>query len=217
MKTKVVIILMLLSFLAAGIYGISRRSTYTDVTDCDNPRDNFFVASFQDTYITFIEDLESIENSMMENSTNVVRVEVLGKSEFVFKTSKQKVLVKEVMTGDNALVGEEIELVAEGGIIFEDDFSVNMGFCNEMKVGEEYLVYITDRVNTIDESENVYLIPSTIVYPVFAYDIRESEPTGTAMYVSYSKVKDYEYFAQSQEGLAALLQLRQYVMEKWGQ
>lgn len=216
-RLKIVMIISAAAFLVAGVYGVSKRDTYTNITAIENPRDAFQVAVLKESYIKIITPPEEMEAAMMEASESVVRVEALHASEIIFGTSRQKVVVKEVLFGKQELVGTEITLVLESGGIFWDAKSINMGFCNEMQVGEEYLVYIMERVDTIDERENVYLIPGIVTSPIFAYEPRESQPLGNFNYVSYSKVSDYEYFAQSQEGLDALLNLRKYVMEKWGQ
>lgn len=217
-RLKIVIVISVIAFVVAGGYGISKRGTYTNVNDSEMPRANFSVAVFPDNSIDSISSPEEVEDNLMEKAESVIRVEALEISEFDFKISKQKVLVKEVLYGKEELEGTEITLIPKGGRIYGDIYkSVNMGFCNEMAVGKEYLVYITERINTIDESENAYFIPKLNVYAMFAYEPRESKPLGKKSAVMYSEVSEYEYFVQTEEGLEALLNLRKYVMEKWGQ
>lgn len=217
-RTKIVFMIVAVVFLVAGIYGMSKRGTYTNINDLEMPRANLGVQVFADKGIDAISPAEEWESKLMEDTESVIRVEVLEASEFVFQISRQKVLVKEVLYGKQELEGTEITLVPKAGRIFGDSYkTVNMGYCNEMAIGKEYLVYITERIDTIDESENAYFIPKLDVYAMFAYEPRESQPIGKTGNVLYSTVSDYEYFAQTQEGLEALLNLRKYVMEKWEQ
>lgn len=217
-RFKIIIAISILAFAAAGLYGISKRGTYTNINELERPRESFNVAVFLNERIDNLSSPETWEQNLMQTAESVVRIEVLESSEFLFKISKQKVLVKEVLYGKTELEGLEITLVPKGGRIYGDTYkTINMGYCNEMEVGKDYLVYITERIDTIDKSENAYYILKQDVYAVFAYEPRESQPLETSGDVPYSKVSEYEYFAQSQEGLDTLLNLRKYVMKKWNQ
>lgn len=217
LRMKIVIAISLIAFVVAGIYGISKKGTYTNMNDSEMPRASYSVAVLADDKIESISSPEEVEAYLMEKAESVVRVEALEISKFDFKAAKQKVLVQEVLYGKEELEGTEIVLVPKGGNIYESTNSINMGYCNEMAVGKEYLVYITERIDTIDESEHAYYILKSNVYGMFAYEPRESQPVGKSGNILYSEVSDYEYFAQSQEGIDALMNLRNYVMEKWNQ
>lgn len=215
MRIRITLIISLLLFVVAGIFGISKKGSYTNMSLEEEPLESFYIAPFPDNLIDVIEP-ESFETTMFEEAENVMRVEAIGKSEFVFCMMLQRAVVKEVFYGDQSLVGQEIKIAGESGLLYFDSVKTyNSGYTRCMEAGKEYLVYVREEVNFYDQQERVFLCPAITVRTIFQYEDGISVPTGNSVYVPYSDVKDYEYYAQTQAGLDALLALKKYVINKW--
>lgn len=95
-----------------------------------------------------------------------------------------------------------------------------MGFVNFMEEGEEYLLFLEEKVDTLDPSDNVYLVVDTIVSPVFAYRDRNNiivERDEEISYVPFSEVSQNEFFVNSNEVLDILTGLKHDLIEKFPQ
>lgn len=89
-----------------------------------------------------------------------------------------------------------------------------------MKTGEEYLVFITDKVDIVDGKmeEPVFRLFPYIMTPVFSYNEYENiavpveniDEEGT--YVQYHLVSNNEFFATSDKGMQYLLDLKESIL-----
>lgn len=206
----------LLLFLTAGavlglmIFGIVKRQTYTDMTK-------------QEDYLTQLQVGELPENiaerqcDIMEQSLPeaaiILRVEVTGELEHLFRADRQKAVVREIYEGSGVERGEEIYIFSDHWKLSLDGNlnSLERGFVNIMKVGTEYLVF----AETVEENPAAD-IPSVRVYddffiaPVFCCEERQNAaiPTGEITYVPYRDVMDNEFFGASERALQLMEELK---------
>ena len=218
MKITKVYLIVLVLFLLSALFGISKRDTYTNITKDNEWKDMIYVAPLPEHFLQNLNS-GSLKNAMYESSSIIVKVVAIDEMEFVQERTKQMVRVEKVIKGDKELVGHEISVMKLAGRTYLQDEppSINMGFVNELEVGNEYLIFLETKLETLNPQEEVYIIPGTAVAPIFAYKERESFPAGEETYVLYNQVQDYEYFAQTQEVLDALRALRKTVMEELGE
>ena len=215
-RLKYTIIISGILVLLAGIFGLSKRNTYVDITKQENPLDEFEVGIFTDDLIEIVEKQE-FADLYQENSQYIVKVKCDSGIEFAHATTLQYALVEEVYKGEGLSAGDRIAIVKGGGSLSSG--SINIHFVNYMESGKEYLVFLEERIRIPETKEIMYMPPGLIVTPVFAYDdTKESRPQsyeGDYAVTEYKNVKDYEFFAESEEGLAVLWELKRKLMEPY--
>lgn len=228
MKAKWIMLPLAGLTVAAAIYGGYTRTTLTDYTSGENWKDNFMVAGVMGE--SGIDNCE-VMREYLPKASYILRVEVLGDLEVLFGEAQQKVVVKQVYTGDGLEVGQEIYLSHSGwSISFVEPYSIERQFVNIMDVGREYLVFVSGEMDVLDSSLPVYrccngFIPSTgepvgfAVAPVFCYDQTDNvplQPTGDyGTYVPYAQAKDNEFFGVGPEMVEAWEQLKAEMLQRY--
>lgn len=90
--------------------------------------------------------------------------------------------------------------------------SIERGFVNIMRVGNEYLVFVSQQVDVLNESIPVYqLYDDSYITPVFCYENQSNiivSPGGDTTYVPYTKVRNNEFFAETETALDAWEKLK---------
>lgn len=215
-RLKYTIIISGILVLLAGIFGLSRRNTYIDISKSENPLDELRVGIFTDELIEIIEPQE-FADLYQEESQYIVKVQCDSGVEIAHETTFQYALVEEVYKGEGLSAGDRIAIVPGGGSLSRNKMS--MLFVNYMESGKEYLVFLEERIWIPETKEIMYVPPGLIVRPVFAYDdTKESRPQpyeGDRASTEYRNVKEYEFFAESEEGLEALRDLKRRLMEPY--
>lgn len=89
----------------------------------------------------------------------------------------------------------------------------NLGFVNNMKIGEEYLVIMEYEVTKLDEQEIATLLSDFSFFPVFAYEDSGSYQINPYtepgyLWVSYKGLENNEFFAESDEVYQKLMQMK---------
>lgn len=223
--------------LALSGIGIVKKQTYTDAAGEEHPLYRMETGILSDSLAEHIAS-EDFADRMDEESNYVIKVKAVSDTEFDYARTSQRVVVEQVFRGEGLQAGEEIivsgsqnlwELTPEKGVIEESALpegcdwilQIGLGFVNEMQPGQEYLIFLQKRIWLADSKEMVYVFPGLIVRPIFSYEDRESIPMpsdGVAGdTIRYELVKDSEFFAQSEEGIRALRQLKANMMERYGQ
>ena len=214
MFNKISSIIVVVSLFIAITIGIIFRQTYTNITAQPNPLENFSVALF-DTDMG-PENLMDIMRDELPDSNMIIRAKSFGEIDFRFKRNNQLIEVLEVYKGDELEVGDEIWVTASSWGLFFDDMTANLTFVNVMKPDQEYLIFLDEKVETMDDEEVVYSIPSFIIPPIFSYSDHDNKILNVSennRYVPYKEVKDNEFFVSSKEALEGILSLKDEMLE----
>ena len=228
MKAKWMLLPMAALTVAAVLYGGYTRTTLTDYTSGENWKDNFTIASLHEG--KGVERCETMRE-YLSLTPIILRVEVLGDLEVLPGEAQQKVKVKQVYAGQELEVGQEFYLYESGwSISFVEPYSIERGFVNVMEVGREYLVFVSEEIDTLDSPLPVYrccrgavtptgeVVPFSLS-PVFCYDHIDnvvaipSKIGGTAL--PYAQVKDNEFFGTTPEVVEAWERLKAEMLQKY--
>lgn len=212
MFNKICSILVAAALFIAIIIGIIYRQSYTNITAQPNPLENFSVALW-DVNIGPPDFIDLLRDELPE-SNFIIRVKSLGQIEYLFKAKKQLVEVLEVYKGDEIEVGDVIWVA--GGPLFFDGMTANMGFVNVMEPNQEYLIFLEEKLETMNKKEVVYGVPGFIISPIFSYNDYDHEILSVSegnRYVPYKEVKNNEFFVSSEEALQALMNLKHDLLQ----
>lgn len=200
------------------IWGICQKSTYTDIVSEDSYMDELLVAEMTEG---LAQSLTEVLKTELPASPMVMRVTAMKDREYEGREGRQYVHVEKVYQGDTTYENKEIYIT--GGNWGVDAQYIDLGFVNVMRVNEEYLVFITDKVDIVDGKmeEPVFRLLPYIITPVFSYNEYENiavpveniDEEGT--YVQYRLVSDNEFFAMSDEGIQYLLDLKEDMLSRY--
>lgn len=213
MYNKLCSILVVVALFITIIIGIIYRQSYTNITAQPNPLENFSVALW-DVNIGPPNLMDILRDELPE-SQFIIRAKSLGQIDYVYKAKKQLVEVLEVYKGDELEVGDVIWVVA-GGPLFFEVMTANMGFVNVMEANQEYLIFLEEKIETMNKNEVVYGVPGFIISPIFSYNDYDHEILSVSednRYVPYKEVKDNEFFVSSEEALQALMNLKHDLLQ----
>ena len=205
-------------FVAGCVAGFINRSSYTNFADLEDPFDSMEVGLFSDGMMDIITDdnyLQDIE----KDSAYILRVKGTGSYEFEYKHWMQTAIVEEVYKGSDVAAGEEITIAARGDNLYmgEEFYGANMYFSNVMQEGEEYLVFLEEKLELVEDPKTVYVTPMLITPTIYALEDGASKPVESdgraGNTAEYATVKDYEYFALSDEALDALYDLKHRALQ----
>ena len=228
MKAKWLLLPMAALTVAAAVYGGYIRTTLTDYTEEGN-WEEYQVAPMPEAAGL---DKVRVMREYLPESPYILRVEVLGDLELTNGIGQQKVKVAQVYAGDGLETGQEFYLYDYAWNVgfFERYKSLERGYVNVMEVGREYLVFVTEEIDTLGSSLPVYRCCGGVVSetgevigfgitPVFCYDHIHNEvavPTGiggTAL--PYAQVKDNEFFGTTPKVVEAWEQLKAEMLQKY--
>lgn len=218
MSRRLKIILLLVIFVSAAV-GLYKKQSYTNITAEPNMMDHFTVAQLDIGMIS--DDFGEILKEELLNSNIIIRARATGEIIHHYRLNEQYGEVLEVYRGDNHVdIGDEIGIISPGWLFFFDDMSANMGFINFMEEGEEYLLFIEEKVDTLDPLDNTYVVVDAIVSPVFSYKDKDNiiaKTEGEISYVPFSEVSQNEFFVNSNEVLDMLMGLKHDLIEEFPQ
>lgn len=195
----------MLIILAAGAFGIANRKTYTDITKENNYQEQLQVAEIPGELA--VSSCLEMEKTLPELPV-ILRVRFLGEVEYLFGTSRQKVCVQEVYAGDLIQKGDVVYVTAGWNVIAENGTVIaELGFVNLPKTDSDYLIFISDKLESLDKSLPVYKIyDETLINPIFRYGDVENSIVSVGeenTYVPYIEVRDNEFFTTSKDGIQA--------------
>ena len=219
---KILLITTSLLCVIAATIGLFQRQTYTNITAKADYMDHFKIAILGDG---FAEDLPDFLMTELPNAKYIVRVKAKGKVEHLFEANKEQVEVLEVYKGNDIHVGNDI-FILHGRFCFNIKFkssrvtSVELGFVNFMKKGDEYLVFLDQKAMTAnpDDNNNYPLFGGFIIAPIFNYEDKENNLIKTSddnPYVPYKEVRQNEFFVRSNERLQKLENLKHNLIKKY--
>lgn len=205
--------------LAAGVFGVVKKQTYTNVTSEKNYLDMVQVALLPE---------QMAENAckMLEESVPkapiVLKGKAIGEREFLFHQGRQKIKITQICKGEELQKGDEIYLYSEHWRLnlYDEPHTVECGFVNIMKEDKEYLVFLSGQVEDYDTTIPVYKFyeEDLMITPMFCYDEMEEkipEFDEECTYISYKEVKDNEFFGTSEASYAVWEQLKQTLFAKY--
>lgn len=211
MKKHLLWVLPLCVLCGAMIFGIVKRETYIDVLKQENYLDQLLVAEIHEQFA------EAQCSNMLQNLPQVpiiLRVEAVGEIEHLFHVSRQKIIIREVYAGEGLAAGEEYYLFARAWSVAlnEQINSLERGFVNILKVGEEYLIFATEVLQDLNgDLSAIKLYDEYLISPVFCYEECEnviSPLLGETLGVPYKDVKNNEFFAASEKGMKMLKEFK---------
>lgn len=211
MKKHLLWVLPLCLLCGAMIFGIVKRETYIDVLKQENYLDQLLVAEIHEQFA------EAQCSNMLQNLPQVpiiLRVEAVGEIEHLFHVSRQKIIIREVYAGEGLAAGEEYYLFARAWSVAlnEQINSLERGFVNILKVGEEYLIFATEVLQDLNgDLSAIKLYDEYLISPVFCYEECEnviSPLLGETLGVPYKDVKNNEFFAASEKGMKMLKEFK---------
>ena len=224
MKLKWILWTTVTLMLAAMGFGIYEKRSYTDISKDASYLEQLYVAELPES------NAFAVSRQLSETlplAPDIVRVTVKGEVEHLFKTSRQLVKVEQIYQGKSLSPGEEFyvtsgrwELIAASDP--SDGNRVQSGFINFLNSGEEYLLFLGERVDGPGETTPIFELYGgieTLLAPAFSYqehkDVIVPIMDGASTYVPYSEVCDNEFFVTTQAALDALLELKETMLQKY--
>lgn len=202
-------------FLAAMVFGIVKRQTYTDLVGQKDYLEQIQVAELSERNAEFACTDMRIS---LPDSAIILRVEVTGEIEHLYNVDRQKAVIRQVYAGNGPETGEEVYIFSKGWQLSlnGNHDSIERGFVNIMEVGTEYLVFAEDVYE--DWKTDIPLVKmydDFLIVPVFCYEERQNvimPISGDSTYVSYKDVKDNEFFMTSEEALRKVEELKKQML-----
>ena len=217
MKSKVLFVIVAIAILGAAILGISKRDTYTDITAQSDYLDNLVVAVLPEEITINACEMAS---EYLEEAPVVAKVKIVEKEEILFGTTRQKVCVQKQYVGEGLIEGSDIYIYSNRWCVsFTEPQSLERSFINLLRVGEEYLVFLNEENKKVDLELPLYeVFGDQIIIPVFCYKEIENIPvetSGDSTYVEYSKVRDSEFFGETEKAVEVWETLKAELLEKY--
>lgn len=217
-----------LAVIGCGALGLFFRGSYTDFTAQEGYVNSCKVGEIPEQIC--ISDCNDLKESLPEVPI-VLKVTPTQDLELLFRAARQRVRVEEVLRGDEALTGQEINLTGVWNLSFpseegDDFYSLELNFVNLMRTGESYMVFVLGQVETgsedSDEVPAYQVFHESLIAPIFSYAEHENvalpiPEDAETTYVDYTDVADNEFFADTEAGLAAMEELKAWVMENFAE
>lgn len=198
-------------FLAAMVFGMVKKQTYTELVKEENYLEQLQVAQLSES---IVEDACTVMQQSLPDAAIILRVEVTGRIEHLFNVDRQKAIIQEVYAGNGLEKGEEINVFSSHWRLALDGNpnSIERGFVNIMKVGTEYLIFAEEVSESLEtDIRSVKLYDDFFIAPIFSYEEHQNvimPVTGDTTYVSYKDVKDNEFFVTSEKTLRFVEKLK---------
>ncbi len=164
--------------------------------------------------------------NMLKDSPIIITAKATGEYQYVFGNLWQKVVVEEVIRGEDKIdSGDTVKIVGTGkvgGKIKSGEYKgltyVDTSFLNYMKKDKEYLIFLNNRVHAGYEHDKVYRVNKDAVTLQYINitddsggicDVRDTDGPSEML---YSCFKDYEFATNSKEVLKSLEKIkRQFI------
>lgn len=215
MRRYLVLILAMSSILTAGIFGIMKRQTYTDLTKQEDYLMQLQVAELSEGFVE-VQCADMQQN--LPEAAYIIKVQVTEEIEHLFRVDRQKAVIKEIYVGSGLEQGEEVYIFSDHWKLILDGNpdSISRGFVNIMDVGAEYLVFAEDVVESPwSYALAVKLCDSFFIAPIFCYDERQNVAMpvqSDITYVPYQDVRYNEFFGVSEKTLKTMEELKKQML-----
>lgn len=204
--------------MAAVVFGRIKRQSYTDISKMDNYLDLLQVGEIPEQLA--IKSCSELLHDL-PYSPIILRVLVTGDIEHLFLISRQKVRIQEIYAGSHLEINQEIYLTSDHWALIIDGNhnSIERGFVNIMETGQEYLVFVSQQIEGLNETIQIYkLYDDSLIAPVFCYQNKSNiiiSPEGDTTYVPYIKVSRNEFFTTSELALFAWEQFKAEILSAY--
>lgn len=215
MKKKILYTATCGIILAAAVFGIIKRQSYTDITKDDAYLESIQIAVLPEK-MTFTACGE-MEKSLPEVPITA-QVEVIGEIEHLFTVSRQKVKIKKIYKGKGLQNGDEIYVHSDhwSMSLSQGPKSMERGFINILRKEKKYLVFLVGKTEDLYSEIPVYkLYDNTLIAPVFCYEEIKNKPVQAGeehTYISYTRVRENEFFGETEEAVKCWLQLKEKML-----
>lgn len=215
MRQKALCFFTICIYIAAMVFGIVKKQTYTNLTKQENYLSQMQVAELSEDSA---ESQCAILSQKLPDAAIILRVKVTGEIEHLFQVDRQKAVVQEVYAGNELKQGDEVYIFSRHWLLdlYEEPYLLARGFVNIMEVGSEYLVFAEEITEDWEAGiPAVKLYSDFLVAPVFCYEERQNmiiPISDGSTYVSYKDVKDNEFFVTSEKGLQAMNTLKSQML-----
>ena len=219
-KKRVIIIVSIVSLVivsvVAAVIGISKKSTYKGEIDSLKSLYSKEVGLATTPFIKNMQ--ESLPDNIKNDTKYVVKIKCTKEPEFDYQSLLEFGEVLEVFKGDGINVGDNITIYDARWSVSESGKHMNMWFVNFMKPGDEYLVYLTDKVES-DMYDDYYKVEAFVIPPIFNYEDKNDKVVNEKGNdkAEYGKVKDFEFFAANEQVLDAWKEFKKKMMAEYGQ
>lgn len=209
MKLRYHILLTAILAICFGIIGISKYSSYTDITSDPNFVNDFQIAEIPTAFS--VDDCQALKESLLY-APIILKVTPVDSPEYFFGGRQQKFCIKEVFSGENLQSGDKIYITADHWKVYPAEKVMDMGFVNIPQKGTDYLVFLSEFIGYNRNQTKVFRLQSgKYINPILSYELCENKiypTTGETTYVLYSKVAKNEFYATESEGIDAFLTLK---------
>lgn len=205
---KKIVILTILMLIPAFIVALIVRSSFTEKDDLD-----YYVVATADEELmkTYYDSFKTVE----DNCCYILKIKCVSDVKFIFKQTYQEGEVVEIFKGNNKInIGDKINIMPASSRIYIDDNSVNMGFVNAMQEEKEYLVFLGEKLTSVELSMDMYPTEEALFTTLFSYTDIPNEVFKSG-YVNYGEVKEFEVFVTSTNAIDLFLELKMSLIEKY--
>ena len=219
MRYRILAGIAILLIFAAGIFGLSKRQSYTDLRHENHYLDQLQVAELPERLTSMA--CQEMEKEL-SSAAYIMCVQVLEDMEYLPGAGRMKVLVQEIYRGDGLRAGDKIYLTGQCTLnVWGKVKSLECHFVNLPQPGHEYLVFAEERVDALNEAVPVYRLyfhSGSFVAPVFCYEDfpHTIVPTnGESTYVPYVEVGKNEFFSETEDGFQMWSQLKKQLIARY--
>ena len=214
---RIALLAVCVLYLAAFVYGLSKKKTYTNVTAGD--WNDLYVAELGDR---FVERWANSCLEMLDPAPIVIRVKATGPMEYLGMSGRQRVSVLDVYKG-NLSEGEEFYVTTDYWVLesYEDSYALARGFVNVMDTESEYLVFLSDEKVPSKSKEVVYRIYDEDMFITSIFSFEEHENAVAALtdpystYVKYGDVANNEVFCVTEEGVGLFNRTKKDIISRF--
>ncbi len=211
---KILVLLLTLMGLILGIYS---KSTYTNIMEEEDILDSFETAELAGDWLSANEEI-------LADQEYAIKCRVISGPTYSFRTFTYKVEVLEVFKGSDLNVGDEINIWRGSWSVRASEKRIDLGYINTLSTEKEYMVFLSERLDIPEEKYGVvYAMSGDIIgAPIFCYDDdfeRVCAPLSTeedyGSYVSYSLIKNNEFFASNETIMQSAYEYKYRVMSTY--
>ena len=214
---KLLSVISVLLFIIPCCVGFVCKRSYTDVSKNQNPFDSFEVGLLSEFSSQYLE--EYFDNSLEDDSKYILKVTPVKPMEFAFKCYSEPVKVIEVFKGDDIKINDEINIARSSSAVYwnmNNTNSINTGFVNKMNEGEEYLIFLGNKLDC--GIKTVCKTTSCVVAPIFSYTSHNSsiaQGNNGISSTNYTNVNENEFFIEDDYSLDVLEKLKNKFISKY--
>jgi hypothetical protein len=157
---------------------------------------------------------------LLPDSSIIIKIEATGEIIHEYYQNIQRVKVLKVYKGEDIYEGNEIFIVQGMDQYDFNEMCHHTGFVNHCKSGQEYLVFIENRIDGVQKRiDPLYQVASFLITPIFSYTpVNHVIVDGVTIddyYVSYKDIKNNHFFAGDQQALDNWLNLNELMTSKY--